>query len=567
MSTSEISSSQTKEELAELANIQINQMRARLMIGVLDADDELREMIQAYHAWMSASTDPDPQNASDLSIEDLLEERSLSFGWDAVTYMFPYLGDYKITREQRDRIAPLSKLCCRVNSLYNDICGFEHDWSTNTVLDKEPTIKSSVILVMRAQNVTVEEAKHMVMQMAQKEASNYVQLRNSLLIDAEPGVIRWITDLHYFYAGTAIWQQYNSRYRYGPELPYLPKPEHKFEDLPRNPDSAKENSSDVHQEDQPLTDAVSWTLEYPYQSEQIALVPFEYVASLPSKKIRKIAIDALNYWYDVPQSSLSIINSVIDMLHSSSLMIDDIEDGSELRRGNPATHTVFGIAQTINAANYLFVKCLREVQKLGRSSLAVSIYEGQGFDLHWTFHKECPTEREYIRMIDGKTGGLFRMAARLMRAEARQNSDLDVKHLMTLMGRFFQIRDDYQNLSSSEYSAAKGDLSDLDEGKYSLMLIHALTNAKPHDTQQLKSLLQLRTQGTGLSPEQKNLIMKILARSKSMDYALRVIRQLQVDIGKMVEGIESNLGVEKNWTIHLIMALLRLNNVDSSIPI
>ncbi|KAF3927297.1 hypothetical protein ABW21_db0200969 [Orbilia brochopaga] len=304
---------------AERANIQINQMRARLMIDVLNADDGLRDMVQAYHEWMSASTGAGSQDISDLSIEDLMEERFLSFGWDAVTYMFPYLGDYKITKEQRDRLIPLSKLCSRVNSLYNDVLGFEIDWSTNTVLDKGPTIRSSVLLVMRAKNVTVAEAKQIVMHRVRVEASNYVQLRNSLLEGAEPGVMRWITDLQYFYAGTAVWQQYNSRYRYGPELPYLPKPEHTFDDLPRKPSAAMERSPGLYG-DEPLIGAVSWTSEYPYQSEQAVLVPFEYVASLPAKKIRKIAIDALNYWYNVPKSSMDIINSVIDMLHSSSLM-------------------------------------------------------------------------------------------------------------------------------------------------------------------------------------------------------------------------------------------------------
>ncbi|RVD81253.1 uncharacterized protein DFL_009124 [Arthrobotrys flagrans] len=72
---------------------------------------------------------------------------------------------------------------------------------------------------------------------------------------------------------------------------------------------------------------------------------------------------------------------------------------------------------------------------------------------------------------------MFGMAARLMRLEATQNH-LDVEGLVTLIGRFLRIRDDYQNLSSQNYARAKGSLSDLDEGKYSSMLVHALAATK-----------------------------------------------------------------------------------------
>lgn len=84
-----------------------------------------------------------------------------------------------------------------------------------------------------------------------------------------------------------------------------------------------------------------------------------------------------------------------------------------------------------------------------------------------------------------------------------------MESLLTLMGRFFQIRDDYQNLYSNDVcihepliqllctknlfsvSAAKGALSDLDEDKYSFVLIQALNNT---ENKQLKSPLHLRSQ-------------------------------------------------------------------------
>ncbi|KAF3934230.1 Dimethylallyltranstransferase [Dactylellina cionopaga] len=134
------------------------------------------------------------------------------------------------------------------------------------------------------------------------------------------------------------------------------------------------------------------------------------------------------------------------------------------------------------------------------------------------------------------------------------------------MGRFFQIRDDYQNLGSEDYSRAKGSLSDLDEGKYSFMLIHALTTTKDS---QLKALLRLRPQQKDqkLTPEQKNLIMKIFTKTKSMEYTLNVLQELQVTIEKTLEGIEEGLpGKEKNWIVRAIMARLRVGRNYSFVP-
>jgi hypothetical protein len=88
-------------------------------------------------------------------------------------------------------------------------------------------------------------------------------------------------------------------------------------------------------------------------------------------------------------------------------MLDDIEDGSPLRRSKPATHCVFGTAQTINSANFQFVESLDVVRKeLGSECLGVYAEElrllhiGQSLDLHWTSQVKCPSMAEYMKMID-----------------------------------------------------------------------------------------------------------------------------------------------------------------------
>jgi fusicocca-2,10(14)-diene synthase/ophiobolin F synthase len=63
-----------------------------------------------------------------------------------------------------------------------------------------------------------------------------------------------------------------------------------------------------------------------------------------------------------------VIKQAVNLLHGASLMVDDIEDSSQLRRGKPATHIVFGTVQTINASGYRVVSALAEVRKLDSAS-------------------------------------------------------------------------------------------------------------------------------------------------------------------------------------------------------
>lgn len=86
--------------------------------------------------------------------------------------------------------------------------------------------------------------------------------------------------------------------------------------------------------------------------------------SLPSKGVRSNIIGAFNKWLNLPEESTMIVKRIIDLLHESSLMLDDIQDSSSLRRGMPATHTIFGLGQTINSASYKIIQAMNEVAKL-----------------------------------------------------------------------------------------------------------------------------------------------------------------------------------------------------------
>jgi geranylgeranyl diphosphate synthase type 3 len=94
-----------------------------------------------------------------------------------------------------------------------------------------------------------------------------------------------------------------------------------------------------------------------------------------------------------------------------------------------------------------------------------------GQDILWREQCNCPTEEMYKQMVLDKTGGLFRLSVGLM--QAFSSIELDFTELLNQLGLYFQIRDDFLNVSSIEYMQTKSFCEDLTEGKFSYPIIHA----------------------------------------------------------------------------------------------
>ena len=193
------------------------------------------------------------------------------------------------------------------------------------------------------------------------------------------------------------------------------------------------------------------------------------------------------------------------------------------------------------------------------------LYIGQSYDLYWTYNALCPSISEYLKMVDKKTGGLFRMLTRLMLAESpvrSKVSDGDLNLMSCLIGRFFQIRDDYQNLASADYAKQKGFAEDLNEGKYSFTMIHCIQTVESQPkfasaAMQLRAFLMKRRFDGKLSHEAKQEVLACMKQTKSLDYTLGVLRELHRELEKEVGSLEAKLG-EENLSLRLVLEMLRV---------
>ncbi|XP_039749418.1 geranylgeranyl pyrophosphate synthase isoform X2 [Pararge aegeria] len=265
---------------------------------------------------------------------------------------------------------------------------------------------------------------------------------------------------------------------------------------------------------------------------------------VPGKQIRSKLTLAFNYWLKVSDEKLRAIGEIVQMLHNSSLLVDDIEDNSILRRGIPVAHSIYGIASTINAANFVVIIALDRTLQLGHP-MATTVYteqllelhRGQGIEIYWRDNFQCPTEQEYSEMTMKKTGGLFMLAIRLMQLFSDNKSDFG--KLSSILGLYFQIRDDYCNLCLQEYSENKSYCEDLTEGKFSFPIIHAIQNQKGDN--QVLHILRQRTRDV----EVKRYCISLLEKFGSFQYTRERLQQLDDEARAEVKRLGGNPHLEE----------------------
>jgi len=239
-------------------------------------------------------------------------------------------------------------------------------------------------------------------------------------------------------------------------------------------------------------------------------------------------------------------------LSSKFARVDDIEDDSQLRRGKPVAHKIYGTPQTINSANYVYFLAYQELFALRRNSPKtsnldalvtselLSLHRGQGLEILWRDSLRCPSEEEYIQMVNNKTGGLLRIGIRLMMACATQNIDVDYIPLVNLIGVFFQIRDDLMNLQSKEYTSNKGFAEDLTEGKFSFPVVHGIRANTSN--RQIMNVLQKRPTTPTLKV---HTISYLRDQTKSFEYTLSVLQSLETQTRGEIGRLGGNLALEK----------------------
>ncbi len=240
--------------------------------------------------------------------------------------------------------------------------------------------------------------------------------------------------------------------------------------------------------------------------------------------------------------------AIPEFIHNGTLIIDDIEDNSDLRRGKPALHKLFGVDVAVNAGNAMYYLPFLLVQnsklddaKKRRLYEVITIdclrcHLGQGTDIYWHNGKKARiSEGEYLQMCANKTGVLARISAKLggIFAGASDEQIESLGKFGETLGVVFQIQDDILNVTNiSGLGKQAGD--DIHEGKRTLLVLHALKFGSDEDQRRLISILEMHTKDEELIMEAGRIIEKYGCVEYSQKLAQKIMRRAWSELNSLV---------------------------------
>jgi len=242
------------------------------------------------------------------------------------------------------------------------------------------------------------------------------------------------------------------------------------------------------------------------------------------------------------------LTPVVELAHNGSLIVDDIEDGSDLRRGGPAIHLMFGVDAAVNDGNLLYFLPLSLIDEFpAPPELRLRLYQsytaamrrlhlGQTMDIQWHRSPEfLPPVEEYLSMCALKTGVLSRAAAELgaLAAGASPEASSALGRLFESLGVAFQILDDVKNLRTGNPGKRRGD--DIVEGKKSLPVL--LASAKdPRIGRELPRCFAAARKGGIDAPEVEEAI-GMIARTGALEDSEAKARGLLSQVREGIVGL------------------------------
>jgi geranylgeranyl diphosphate synthase, type II len=267
----------------------------------------------------------------------------------------------------------------------------------------------------------------------------------------------------------------------------------------------------------------------------------------------------------------------IELFQNWILIHDDIEDGSELRRGAPSLHRLYTEALALNAGDALHARTwsalLANKKPLGPartlsvmeefSRMVDETTEGQHMELSWVHNRDWNLgEKDYFEMCTKKTSWYTvaspcRLGAIVAGAPAPVLERL--KEYGLKLGVAFQIQDDALNLTGDEKKYGKAKSDDILEGKRTLILLHLLGSLDGAEKERVKAIMN--KDRSHKTEEDVSFVLSLVEKNDAVGYARKRASELMKEAVQTLRGIEwhgdkealglleafSRFAVEREW--------------------
>jgi octaprenyl-diphosphate synthase len=218
--------------------------------------------------------------------------------------------------------------------------------------------------------------------------------------------------------------------------------------------------------------------------------------------------------------------AVIELIHTATLLHDDVVDSSGLRRGNETANAVFGNQASVLVGDYLYSRAFEMMVEIGfmpimdvMASATNKIAEGEVLQLMNANDPET-TEQRYFDVIYRKTAKLFEAGCEVAAILAESNNRAQLRAYGKHIGTAFQLIDDVLDYRANPNELGKNLGDDLAEGKPTLPLIHALKRGDAQQQAMIRNAIE-----NGASNEQLAVITAAIESTGGLEYTAQRARQ------------------------------------------
>lgn len=248
-----------------------------------------------------------------------------------------------------------------------------------------------------------------------------------------------------------------------------------------------------------------------------------YLFQQKGKRIRPALVILCSKLFNYQGKENIFLASLVEIIHTASLIHDDIIDNTTSRRGRDSVHKKWGPNITVLLGDYLYIKSInlsllsrhKEIINL-LTNISLRMIEGELTEYYLSGNFDI-LEEDYLDILQKKTASLFsgccQIGGILGNASSEEESYL-VDYGQNL-GMCFQIVDDLLDISGDEETLGKPILSDLSEGRITLPIIHSLQDNGQRTRQKIIQLVKKKNYGKEIQKE----ILDLLSSSGSLDYA------------------------------------------------
>lgn len=249
-----------------------------------------------------------------------------------------------------------------------------------------------------------------------------------------------------------------------------------------------------------------------------------YIIAAGGKRLRPALLLMVSNALGVTSTTKHTLAAVVELIHTATLLHDDVVDESTLRRGRPTANECFGNAASVLVGDFLHTRSFQMMVAAGNmrilqvlSDATNIIAEGEVQQLINT-HDATLDEAAYLHVIRSKTAKLFEASAQIaaILAQACTQQEAACATYGQALGTAFQIIDDVLDYDGDSIEMGKNLGDDLREGKCTLPLIIAMQQASAADAQLIRTAIE---QG---STQQLSAILSIVKSTGALDTTRRV---------------------------------------------